>query len=48
MGMEYLWDVVKKVSMHITGIPEAKRENCPTIFEEIQGKPHVITSEANH
>lgn len=46
--MEYIWDVVREVNIHVIGIPEAKRENCPIIFEEIQRKPHIITPQANH
>lgn len=39
---EYIWDVVKKVNMHVFEIPEATRENRPIIFEEIQRNPHQL------
>lgn len=46
--IDYIWAVVKKVNMHVIEIPEAKRENCPITFEEVQRNPLLITLEANY
>lgn len=46
---KYIQDIAKKINRHVIGIPESKRENCPeVIVEEIQRKPHLITSDSDY